>query len=143
MCSTFIGCASTPATVSPKEAHNSCYSYIYGENGFPLNYEKAYKWCSIAADYKIPSAQTLLAELYLDGNGVTKNLVVAANLYKKAASQGHPHAQLMYFIVQYKYRVKESSLTEKEEGLEFLNLSVKQGYKKAVDVYSSLFTTKI
>ena len=39
-------------------------------------------------------AQCLLANLYREGDGVTQNLVKAAQLYRMAAEQGHDQAQL-------------------------------------------------
>jgi len=138
------GCSSTPTKTNDVDvAHNACYSYIYGENGFELNYQKAFEWCSIASNLGRASAQTLLAELYLQGNGVEKNLVVAAGLYKKAALQNHVHAQLMVFLVQNIYRQEQSSQEEKAEGLIFLNQSKKAGYPKAIEVYNKIYGQKI
>lgn len=112
-------CSSTSTKTEDIDvAHNACYSYIYGENGFELNYQKAFEWCSIAANLGRASAQTLLAEL-LQGNGVEQNLVKAAELYEKAALQDHVHAQLMMFLVQNVYRQEQSTQEEKAKSERF------------------------
>lgn len=137
-------CSSTPTkTVDLEVAHNACYSYIYGENGFELNYQKAFEWCSIASNLGGPSSQTLLAELYLKGNGVQKNLIKAAELYEKAALQNHAHAQFMMFLVQNVYRQAQSTQEEKAKGVIFLNKSREAGYKKAIELYNEIYGTKI
>jgi len=138
-----VGCATIPKTDDLSVAHNACYSYIYGENGFELNYEKAFEWCTTAASLGGDSAQTLLAELYLQGNGVTKNLETAATLYEKAALQGHVHAQMMVFLVNNVYRHEQSSPEEKATGLIFLKEAVKAGYPKAVELQKQVYGQEI
>jgi TPR repeat protein len=137
-------CSSTSTKTEDIDvAHSACYSYIYGENGFELNYQKAFEWCSTAASLGGASAQTLLAELYLEGNGVEKNLVKAAELYEKAALQNHVHAQLMMFLVQNVYRREQSTQEEKAKGLIFLNKSREAGYPKAIVIYNKIYGQKI
>ncbi|MBN7796286.1 tetratricopeptide repeat protein [Parahaliea mediterranea] len=137
------GCATTPKTNDLSVAHNACYSYSYGEHGFEKNYEKAYEWCSIAANLGGSSSQTLLAELYFQGNGVTQSLETAADLYKKAALQGHQHAKMMVFLVNNVYREEQSSADEKAMGLLFLNEAVEAGYPKAVELQKEIDAQKI
>ena len=133
------GCAASPKTDDVSAAHKACYSYIYGENGFEKNYEKAFEWCTTAAEFGVNSAQTLLAELYLQGNGVKKDLETAAAWYEKAALQGHFHAQMMVFLVNNIYRREQSSPEEKAAGLLFLEEAVKAGYPKAIKIQQRIY----
>ena len=126
-----------------KEAHKLCYSYIYGENNLQVNYEKAYKWCSISASHNTSSSQTLLAELYLNGNGVEKDLIKAAEFYEKAALQDHVHAQLMVFLVHNDYREEQSTQEEKAKGIIFLKKSKEAKYPKAIAVYNKVYGAEI
>jgi TPR repeat protein len=109
-------------------AHTACYRYIYGEK-VPMDYQKAFKWCSIAAENMNPHSLTLLAELHYLGNGVPKDRVKSFPLYKAAADKGHMHAQLMLFF----HYVKGDGV-EKDHSvaLQYLNLSAAQGYEKAI-----------
>jgi len=130
-------------TIKPKltavELHKFCYSYIYGRNGFSQNYKEAFKWCSLAAESNQLSSTTLLAELYTLGNGVDKDLRKAGTLYEQAAIQGHPHAQLMVFLV-YNFHLKnESTPSQKLLGKKFLELSKERGYPKAIEVYKKFY----
>ena len=139
-----LGCAtSKPGFDDVNVAHNACYSYSYGENGFELDYKKAFEWCSIAAELGSSSAQTLLAELYLFGNGVNTDLHQASKYYELAAFQSHPHAQLMYFMVNNVYLADQSSDEAKEKGINFLRVSADSGYKKAIEVQTKYFGQKI
>lgn len=135
-----LGCATNqPGFDDVNVAHHACYSYSYGENGFEINYQKAYEWCSIAANLGNSSAQTLLAELYFYGNGVEQDLYKASAYYELAAFKSHPHAQLMYFLVNNVYLAGESSQEAKEKGINFLRVSAESGYKKAIEVQSEYF----
>lgn len=78
-----------------EDVHAHCYGYIYGLNGFPKDYARAFEWCKRGAEAGIPSSQTLFAELYLYGEYVTKDYAVAEHWYLLAAKQGHVHAQYM------------------------------------------------
>ncbi len=109
-------------------AHAACYRYIYGQ-GAPLDYDKAFKWCSIAAEDMGASSLTLLAELYYLGNGVPQDKSKSFSLYKQAADMGHMHAQLMVFFHYVSgWGIEQNS----RMALHYLNKSVSQGYEKAI-----------
>lgn len=67
---------------------------LYGI-GCDKNYEEAYKWLTKAAqaDEKCDSAQYMLGVMCFNGDGVEKDLVRAAQWYRKAADSGHESAQ--------------------------------------------------
>lgn len=133
------GCTTAAKKEKLSEAHNSCYSYIYGKNGFELNYEKAFEWCTIATNLGSDSAQTLLAELYFYGNGVERNFKKAGKLYQKAAHQGNVHAQMMVFTVNNIYRTRSSTIEEKTEGFLYLRNAVEAGYAPAIELSKKIY----
>ena len=57
------------------------------------DYAEAYKWAKKSADQGNAKGQNLLAVMYKNGFGVTKNLTEAVILYQKAAEQGFDKAQ--------------------------------------------------
>jgi hypothetical protein len=136
------GCKTTPQKENSATTHQLCYSYIYGENGYLQDYSKAFEWCSKAAKNGGSSSITLLAELYLFGNGADKNLKKASDLYDEAAAKGHPHAQFMYFIVNFRDRANESTEQEKQKAIKYLKQAADQGLEKAIKLYRDLFTVK-
>jgi TPR repeat protein len=75
--------------------HWFCYGHSYGEEGLPKDYNRAHYWCKKAAENGSSSSQTLFAELYFFGYGVSQNYEVALVWYRKAADQRHSHAQYM------------------------------------------------
>ena len=140
---TIMGCSSTPEKqLTGVELHKLCYAYSYGESGYVKSYDEAFKWCTLAAETNQSSSLTLLAELYTLGNGTDKNLFKAGSLYENAAAQGHPHAQLMVYLVYNYYALDESTNEQKELGLSYLKDSKESGYQKAIDVYNQVFGQK-
>ena len=70
------------------------YAYLYGKNGITLNYEKAFKYYSMAAEQNDPIALNNLGSLYFNGIGVPQNYQKAINLFEKAAAVGNSEAAL-------------------------------------------------
>lgn len=108
--------------------HDLCYRYSYGRAA-PLDYEQAFKWCSIAAENEISSSQVLLAELYWSGYGVSANKAKAVQLYKAAADNGHEHAQL---ILSHLYRDGDEVSVDRDLSYKYLRMSADAGYSKAI-----------
>ncbi len=75
--------------------HSYCYQYRYGSYSAEKNDDLAKLWCEQGAELGIASSQVLLAELYLAGLSVDKDLDKAKYWYQQAAKQQHPHAQKM------------------------------------------------
>jgi len=133
------GCSSTPSNNYDgfNSAHDACYSFIYGKNDVIKSYDKAFKWCEIGSNKeKNNSSTTLLAELYLLGNGVEKNILKATELYIKSANTGHTHAQLMIYYIYHIESPELASDKQKKIALKYLKSSAKSGNKKAIKMLS-------
>jgi TPR repeat protein len=70
-----------------------------GVSGVPKNYSETFKWFSRAAEQGDDGAQFFLGDAFngmyaKEGLPISRNSVVAAQWYRKAAFQGHAFAQL-------------------------------------------------
>ncbi len=133
------GCSTISDKQDPSVVHNSCYSYMYGVNGFPLDYKKALGWCSQGAEMGIPSSQTLLAEIYAYGHGLDQDLELAGKYYLQAANQNHLHAQLMVFQLFNVIQAESSSSEQKKVGIEFLKKAADSGYEQAIKLREKIY----
>jgi TPR repeat protein len=116
-----------------------CLSYFYGDDENEQNYHNAFNACYEASKLNDPRSLTLLAELYVEGKGIDKNIIKAGALYEKAAHLGHRHAQLMTYMV-YNYLLGDQSTQEQKElGIKFLHESKDNGYAKAIKVYEGIY----
>lgn len=68
------------------------YSYLYGDNGLKVDYEKAFEYYGMAALQNDPTGLNNLGSLYYGGVGVKRNSAKAAILFSKAAEQGNAEA---------------------------------------------------
>lgn len=68
------------------------YSYLYGENNFPVNYEKSFEYYAKASLQGNPIALNNLGSLYYSGVGVDRNSAKAAVLFEKSANLGNTEA---------------------------------------------------
>jgi hypothetical protein len=68
------------------------YAYLYGENGLPVDYNKAFKYYSLAAAQNDAIALNNLGSLYYNGIGVQRDSKQAAELFAKAADKGNVDA---------------------------------------------------
>lgn len=140
--SLIVACASAPA-VSPVEAAANagdpgalnylCYGYIYGKNGYPKDYKHALYWCRKGAEAGDSNSQTLYAEMYYFGEGVTKNYAIARNWYLRAAKQGHVHAEYMMAVLEF-----QSGSPNMNVLCYWLMKSMAQYYPKAELLYDDL-----
>jgi TPR repeat protein len=113
----------------PAALHRLCYGYIYGKEGFPLDYTQAVYWCKKGAEAGEPNDETLYAELFHLGKGVTQDDVMARWWYKRAAEQGHRHAQRMMARLEY-----ESPNPDIKTFCYWVEKSIAQGYDNAVQL---------
>lgn len=67
----------------------------------PEGYEEAAKWLSKAADGGVPSAISMLADLYREGKGVPTDTLQAISLYDRAIEAGVPDAQYKLLAMQH------------------------------------------
>lgn len=64
-----------------------------GEAGFRRDYEMAAEYYARAANLGYPPAQVALANLYVEGRGVSRNYEAAVQWMTRAAEVGYPEAQ--------------------------------------------------
>lgn len=68
------------------------YSYLYGENGAEVDYDKAFEYYARAAMQNDNVGLNNLGSLYYSGIGIERNTAKAAILFEKAASLGNAEA---------------------------------------------------
>lgn len=68
------------------------YSYLYGENGVTVNYDKAFQYYGQAAMKNDNVALNNLGSLYYSGIGIEKDTAKAAILFEKAAALDNAEA---------------------------------------------------
>lgn len=66
----------------------SIYLNLFGYDDTPSNPVEAYKWLNRSAKQSYVPAFSVLASLYEEGSGVTKDLSAARNWYKKSCDKG-------------------------------------------------------
>jgi serine/threonine protein kinase len=67
--------------------------YLLGNEAVPQSDEEAAKWFQKAADLKNPAGVYDLAKMYEEGQGVTRDMEKARQLYRQAAALGNALAQ--------------------------------------------------
>jgi len=93
----------------------------------PPNYVEAARWFTRAAEQGLPQAQTVLGEIYENGDGVAKDARSATKWYTKAAEQGLAQAQFRLSRMYGKDGIPEN---DKEE-LKWLTKAAQQGHVRA------------
>ena len=68
------------------------YSYLYGTNNAPVDYDKSFNYYAKAALQNDPVGLNNLGSLYYSGIGTARNTAKAAILFEKAAELGNPEA---------------------------------------------------
>ena len=68
------------------------YSYLYGENGAGVNYDKSFEYYAKAALQNNPIGLNNLGSLYYSGIGIKRNSLKAAILFEKSANLGNADA---------------------------------------------------
>ena len=68
------------------------YSYLYGENGAKVDYDKAFEYYAKAAMQNDNVGLNNLGSLYYSGIGIERNTAKAAILFEKAAKLGNAEA---------------------------------------------------
>ena len=70
------------------------YMYLYGEEGVEIDYDKAFRYYSMAAAQKDNVAINNLGSLYYSGIGTEKDYLKAATLFDEAAKLGNVEASV-------------------------------------------------
>ena len=68
------------------------YTFLYGQNGVPVDYDKAFYFYALAALQNDSIGLNNLGSLYYSGIGVKRNSAKAAILFEKAADLGNAEA---------------------------------------------------
>ena len=82
-----------------KAQHALCYRYKYGNDGAPKDLAKAFKWCQIQAKKGNNRSQTLLGEMYYNGEYVAQDNTEALHWYTLAATNEHVFAMFMVYYM--------------------------------------------
>lgn len=84
-------------------------------------------------------AQLTLGNMYNNGLGINKDVVVAVKWYHKAAIQGDPDAQFNLGVMYLRGKVVTAA---EVEGLQWLQKAAKQGHKQARFAYDYIIREK-
>ena len=92
------------------------YFYLYGENGFTVDYEKAFEYYGKAALQNDPTGLNNLGSLYYSGIGVKRNSAKAVILFQKAAELGNADAAVnLGFILM----TGNGAVQDKEKAMQY------------------------
>lgn len=124
------GCAHFGLDSEADVAAENCYAYRYGDKLRRINFNQAFDWCHRSARWGDANSQSLLAELFYLGLGGPQDRVHAEHWFKKAAKQGHAHAQYML------YRLYSNSpvVDLRTQAAYWLKQARETGYKLALQV---------
>ncbi len=73
--------------------------YLTDENSTNAQKEDAVALLNRAAEFELPEAQTVLAQMYRQGIAVKKDMAKALGLYERAAKNGHTDAMLVLALI--------------------------------------------
>jgi TPR repeat protein len=93
--------------------------YIEGQ-GVSQDYEKAFKWFTLAAEQGSPVAQYELGEMFYRGEGVPQDWAEAFKWHTLSAHQGFPQSQLALGVMNLK---GEGVLQDETLGLSWTSLA--------------------
>lgn len=113
-------------SVPTKEVSGDSISFLNGLVEYKKqNYEECFKIVKESGEKEDSSSQYLLALMYLDGLGVTKDVERSAFWMRKSAQAGEVAAQFMYGAMQ----IEKSGGDRKKlkEGFRFLSMAAEQG----------------
>ena len=130
---TLTACSSTtPVGLAPLDdvsVHDRCYRNSR-DTGEAPDFAEARVWCKVGAERGIPSSQVLYAQLFMNGDGVPKDLATALEWYGKAAQREHQHALLMLYRM---HALGEATSKDAAKAVGFLKRSAGAGNKTAIE----------
>lgn len=112
--------------------------YRQGRDGVEQNTFESIKWLRKSAELDFAPAQNKLAVRYFTGDGVNKDLKMAADLTVKAAEQGDAVAQ---YNLGYLYEQGEVLPQNLAKAVEWYTKAVDQGVPKAICKMAALYET--
>ena len=75
-----------------------------GDGGNPLDYARAFALNSKAAELRFPDAVLAMGWFYVGGRGVTRNIPLAQQWYRRSARDGEPRAMFSLGQIAYDAR---------------------------------------
>tara|TARA_R110001592_G_scaffold363398_2_gene687930 strand:- start:291 stop:1115 length:825 start_codon:yes stop_codon:yes gene_type:complete len=110
-----------------------CFGYKYGDNSYPVDPEKALRWCRELAERGSSAGQTLLAEFYYSGEGVDQDYKQALYWYTLAANSTQGQAALALF---YMYFQGQGTARDNNTAFRYLARAVELGNETAKELYA-------
>lgn len=101
----------------------------------PVDYDKARKWYTRAAEQGFADAQNNLGCMYVKGEGVPVDYVAARRWFTKAAEQGLAESQ---YNLGKMYHLGKGVSVDFETARKWYNKALEQGYEKAKEGLSRL-----
>ncbi len=93
------------------------------------NKKEMLKWYNRAAEQNHPGALVALGNAYSEGNGVSKDLKIAAGYYRRAAESGDPSGQFWYGYANY---WGQGVLKNYAEAARYFRLAAEQKHSNAM-----------
>ena len=107
-----------------EELYNEACNYYTGNDGYPLDYEKAFELLLEAANHNHAAAMNMLGNMYEEGDCCDENIEIAFSWFSKAAQQGD--ALGLYNLGRYYYN----------------GIYVKQDIQKALSLFHRSYDTE-
>lgn len=108
---------------------NLAYMYLYGTNGVKQDYEKAFKYYSMAAKQDDPIAINNLGSLYFNGIGTNRDVKTALTLFEHASDLGNDNASINLAFILLTGGTKDPKRNRK--AMELFQKAQKEGNKIA------------
>ncbi|WP_167854720.1 TonB family protein [Mangrovimicrobium sediminis] len=112
-----------------------CQGHLYGENGYPLDIEKAFRWCRESAERGSAAAQMMLAEIYLMDDWVEHNPAEAVRWYTRAEEQGNAHAAFVLAVI---YGTGDVVPQDRDKAYVYLMRAASAGHSDAIELLRSV-----
>ncbi|MCI6654992.1 MAG: sel1 repeat family protein [Clostridium sp.] len=110
--------------------------YLYGENGFSVDYQEAYRWLEKSAEQENRNAQYMLAYMYDLGLGVEQNYEEEYKWLEKSAEQENEAAQYMLAHMYYYGKGMEENY---QEAFKWYSKSAEKGNSDAQNSLGDMY----
>lgn len=119
-----------------KAQFNLGHFYLYGENGFSVDYQEAYRWLEKSAEQENRNAQYMLAYMYDLGLGVEQNYEEEYKWLEKSAEQENEAAQYMLAHMYYYGKGMEENY---QEAFRWYSKSAENEYSSAQNSLGDMY----
>ena len=114
---------------SLEDQMNLAYMYLYGTNGVKQDYQKAFKYYSMAAKQDDPIALNNLGSLYFNGIGTKRDIKTALSLFERASDLGNDNASINLGFILLKGGTKD--IQRNQKAMEMFKKAQHEGNKIA------------